>query len=264
MSGSILVLPRTRGAALVSRHGPTCRRVAQSLGAAGLQVRAAPFPHELPIGDLADVAAVLVDLDVAPNEPAAKLVGEARRAYPGVDIMAMAGIDARVRMIDALCQADVSHVLPKRGALTLPRGGVPVLGSLEGPDEHDLFAAIRRLLVGPDSPGVTPYLLSGAPVHEAQVRSTEDKDAAHQSDRQLRRVDGSDGREAASRGVGDRRAADERALRRAAERDRAAAQRAPRPAALRWRWAPTRAGDAALRLRRADAGDRGGRSVPAR
>jgi hypothetical protein len=170
--------PRVRGAALVSRHGPTCRRVAQSLGAAGLQVRAAPFPHELPIGDLADVASVLVDLDVAPNEPAAKLVAEAQRAYPEVPIMAMAGIDARARMIDALCEADVNHVLPKRGALTLPRGGVPVLGSLEGPDEHDLFAAIRRLLEGPESPGVTPYLLSGAPVHEAQIRSTEDKDAA--------------------------------------------------------------------------------------
>src|SRR5262249_6873224 len=126
--------PRTRGAALVSRHGPTCRRVAQSLGAAGLQVRAAPFPHELPIGDLADVAAVLVDLDVAPTEPVTKLVTEAQRAYPEAPIMAMAGIDARVRMIDALCETDVNHVLPKRGALTLPRGGMPVLGSLEGPD----------------------------------------------------------------------------------------------------------------------------------
>jgi hypothetical protein len=152
--------------------------VAQSLGAAGLQVRAAPFPHELPIGDLADVAAVLVDLDVAPNEPAASLVAEARRAYPGIPIMAMAGIDARVRMIDALLEEDVHHVLPKKGALTLPRGGVPVLGSLEGPEEHDLFAAIRRLLEGPGSAGVTPYLLAGAPVHEAWVRSTEDKDAA--------------------------------------------------------------------------------------
>jgi hypothetical protein len=178
MSGTIAALPRTRGAALLSRHGPTCRRVTQSLGAAGLQVRAAPFPHELPIGDLADVAAVLVDLDVDPNEPACKLVAEAQRAYPKVPIMAVAGIDARARMIDALCEADVSHVLPKRGALTLPRGGVPVLGSLEGPDEHDLFAAVRRLLVGPESPGVTPYLLAGAPVHEVQIRSTEDKDAA--------------------------------------------------------------------------------------
>jgi hypothetical protein len=152
--------------------------VAQSLGAAGLQVRAAPFPHELPIGDLADVAAVLVDLDVAPSEPVAHLVSEARRAYPEVAIMAMAGIDARVRMLDALCEADVHHVLPKRGALTLPRGGMPVLGSLEGPDEHDLFAAVRRLLGGPEMPGVAPYLLSGAPVHEVQIRSTEDKDVA--------------------------------------------------------------------------------------
>src|SRR5947207_6890590 len=136
---------KTRGAALVSKHGPTCRRVAQSLGAAGLQVRTTPFPSELPIQDLADVAALLVDLDVAPSDPPAVLINEARQAYPGTIVLAVAGIDARSRLIDALCETDVNHVVPKRGALTLPRGGMPVLGSLEGPDEHDLFAAVRRL-----------------------------------------------------------------------------------------------------------------------
>jgi hypothetical protein len=168
----------TRGAALVSKHGPTCRRVAQSLGAAGLQVRAAPFPSELPIPDLADVAALLVDLDVAPNTPAVDLISEARAHYPTAPIFAVAGIDARARLIDALCHAEVNHVMPKRGAQTLPRGGVPLLGSLEGPDEHDLFAAVRRLLTGPERPGVAPYLLAGAPVHEIEVRGSEDKDAA--------------------------------------------------------------------------------------
>ncbi len=74
----------TRGAALVSKHGPTCRRVAQSLGAAGLQVRSTKFPSELPIESLRDVAALLVDLDVAPQEPVAKLVAEARSHYRGV------------------------------------------------------------------------------------------------------------------------------------------------------------------------------------
>jgi hypothetical protein len=168
----------TRSAALVSKHGPTCRRVAQSLGAAGLQVRSTPFPSELPIADLADVAALLVDLDVSPTDPPSTLIGEARQAYPGTPILAVAGIDARQRLIDALCEADVHHVVPKRGALTLPRGGMPVLGSLEGPDEHDLFAAVRRLIEGPREAGVTPYLLANAPVHEFPVRSTEDKDAA--------------------------------------------------------------------------------------
>src|SRR4051812_35131141 len=108
---------KTRGAALVSKHGPTCRRVAQSLGAAGLQVRTTPFPSELPIPDLADVAALLVDLDVAPSDSVSVLVGEARQAYPNTPIMAVAGIDARQRLIDALCEADVNHVVPKRGAL---------------------------------------------------------------------------------------------------------------------------------------------------
>ena len=95
--------------------------------------------------------------------------------------MATAGVDARARLLDALCESDVNHVIPKRGALTLPRGGMPVLGSLEGPDEHDLFAAVRRLLDGPESPGVTPYLLAGAPVHEVSVRSSQDKDRALES-----------------------------------------------------------------------------------
>src|SRR5262245_44484161 len=104
---------RTRAAALVSRHGPTCRRVAQSLGAAGVQVRATPFPSELPIDDLGDPVALLVDLDVAPAEPPGVLLAEARHAYPRVPILATAGIDARARLLDALCEADVRHVVPK-------------------------------------------------------------------------------------------------------------------------------------------------------
>ena len=167
-----------RGAALLSKHGPTCRRVAQSLGAAGLHVRATPFPSSLPIDDLTDVVALLVDLDVSPTETPRVLLAEARAAYPDVEILATAGIDCRARLLDALCESDVNHVIPKRGALTLPRGGMPVLGSLEGPDEHDLFAAVRRLLDGPESPGVTPYLLAGAPVHEVSVRNSDDKDQA--------------------------------------------------------------------------------------
>ncbi len=169
---------QTRGAALVSKHGPTCRRVAQSLGAAGLQVRTTPFPSALPIQDLSDVAALLVDLDVSPSDPPSVLLAEARQAYPNVPLLAVAGIDARSRLIDALCEPGVHHVLPKRGALTLPRGGMPVIGSLEGPDEHDLFAAVHRLLQGPETTGVTPYLLAGAPVHEVAIHTTEDKEAA--------------------------------------------------------------------------------------
>jgi hypothetical protein len=167
-----------RAAALVSKHGPTCRRVAQSLGAAGLQVRSTPFPSELPLDGFDQIVALLVDLDVAPSDAPRLLIDEARKAYPNTELLATAGIDARARLLDALCEADVNHVIPKRGALTLPRGGMPVLGSLEGPDEHDLFAAVRRLLDGPESPGVTPYLLAGAPVHEASVRNSDDKESA--------------------------------------------------------------------------------------
>jgi hypothetical protein len=163
-------------AALVSRHGPTCRRVAQSLGAAGVQVRATPFPSELP--ELGGVVAVVVDLDVSPMESPALLIAEAKKAHPDVPVLATAGINARARLLDALCAADVDHVIPKKGSLALPRGGMPVLGVLEGPEEHDLFAAVRRLLDGPESPGVTPYLLAGAPVHEVSVRSSGDKDQA--------------------------------------------------------------------------------------
>jgi hypothetical protein len=143
-----------------------------------VQVRSTPAPSELPIHNWNDVIALLVDLDVAPNEAPAAIVGEARKAYPGVEILATAGVDARARLLEALCEAEVNHVIPKRGASAVPRGATPVLGSLEGPDEHALFAAVRRLLEGAESPGVTPYLLAGAPVHEAGVRSSEDKDRA--------------------------------------------------------------------------------------
>src|SRR3954462_4171252 len=99
MTSSNVFPLKTRGAALVSKHGPTCRRVAQSLGAAGLQVRATPFSSELPLADLSDVAALLVDLDVSPTDPPSALIAEARQAYPAVPLMAVAGIDARSRLI---------------------------------------------------------------------------------------------------------------------------------------------------------------------
>jgi hypothetical protein len=172
------ILKRVGHAALLSRHAPTCRRVTQSLGAAGLEVRAAPFPRDLPIDALADVAAVLVDLDVSPDEPPARLIAEARRAYPAVPLLVVAGVDARARLLAALCEPDVDHVLPKRGAANLPRGGVPVVRALEGPEEHDLFTAVRRLLEGPESPGVQPYLFADATVHAMAVRSSDDKQTA--------------------------------------------------------------------------------------
>ena len=145
--------------------------MAQSLGAAGVHVRTTPFPSELPVDDIGDVVALLVDLDVSPAESPAVLVAEARPAYPDVPLMATAGIDARARLLDALCEADVNHVIPKRGALdAAARRHAASSARSKGPDEHDLFAAVRRLLDGPESPGVTPYLLSGAPVHEVSVR----------------------------------------------------------------------------------------------
>jgi hypothetical protein len=141
-------------------------------------VRSTPATSALPIDNWNDVIALLVDLDVAPGASPAELVAEAKKAYPGVAILATAGVDARARLLEVLCDADVDHVIPKRGASTVPRGATPIMGTLEGPDEHDLFAAVRRLLDGPESPGVTPYLLAGAPVHEARVRSSEDKERA--------------------------------------------------------------------------------------
>jgi hypothetical protein len=150
--------------------------VAQSLGAAGLQVRAAGVLDQLPIADLPDVAALLVDLDVGPAEPVSALLAAAHKAYPGAPLLATAGINARARLLEALCEADVDHVLPKRGALNLAQGELPQLGSLEGPDEHQLFAAVRRLV--DDTRGIERYLLAGAPVTQVTVRSSADKDAA--------------------------------------------------------------------------------------
>src|SRR4051812_20604966 len=106
-----------RSAALVSRHGPTCRRVAQSLGGAGVWWRPPQFPSELPVGGGGDATALLVALVVARGAARAGLGSEALRGYPAVPLRAAAGVDARTRLLDALCEADVNHVIPKRGAL---------------------------------------------------------------------------------------------------------------------------------------------------
>jgi hypothetical protein len=168
--------PRVRAAAVLSKHGPTCRRAALSLGAAGLQVRSAGMLDQLALDNSPELAALLVDLDVAPAESVPTLVDEARSACPGVPLLITAGINARARLLQALCDADVDHVLPKRGALSLAHDQLPQLGSLEGPEEHQLFAAVRRLV--DDRRGVERYLLAGAPVTHMKVRSSAEKDVA--------------------------------------------------------------------------------------
>jgi hypothetical protein len=157
--------------------------VTQCLGAAGLVVHATAFPHELPLPTLEDLAALVVDLDVEPDRPAAEVVARAASSYPGVPVLAVAGVDARRRLIDALCDGRVSHALPKSGSLLLPAGGLlvhksPVESAVGGPVPQDLFAAVRRLVEGPERPGVAPYLLAGAPVQSRTLSSSRDKNVA--------------------------------------------------------------------------------------
>ena len=44
VAGILSLKSSSAAPALVSQHGPTCRRVAQSLGAAGVQVHTVAFP----------------------------------------------------------------------------------------------------------------------------------------------------------------------------------------------------------------------------
>ena len=111
------------------------------------------------------------------SDPPGVLISEARQAYPKVPLLAVAGIDARNRLIDALCEADVNHVMPKRGALTLPRGGMPVLGSLEGPDELDL-QVLSLLIAGASDARVARQLDVGLRTVQRRVRSLMDATAA--------------------------------------------------------------------------------------
>ena len=93
-------------AALVSRHGPTCRRVAQSLGAAGVHVRTLAVSQRAAASTTS--ATWWRCWSTSTSRPASRpACSSPRRAsrYPDAPLMATAGVDARARLLDALVRS---------------------------------------------------------------------------------------------------------------------------------------------------------------
>src|SRR3954470_14795891 len=105
-----------RRAAVVSRHPATLRQIAQALGVAGLGMRQAIGPSFLPRTTRGEFEAVIVDLDIDPEAPPATILEQVLVACPATPIVAIAGINARQRLVQALSADTVTAIVPKLGS----------------------------------------------------------------------------------------------------------------------------------------------------
>lgn len=164
-----------RRAAVVSRHPATLRQVAQALGVAGMSMRQAIGPSFLPRSGRGEFEVVLLDLDIDPDATPQSLVEAVVAACPETPVVAVAGINTRHRLIQALSVTSVVGLVPKTGTWTESAStGQPVS---EGPDEQELGTALRRLANPTPIPqGPLPYLLGGTAVEERVVGSSAEKE----------------------------------------------------------------------------------------
>src|SRR3954468_16427667 len=139
-----------RRVAVVSRHPATLRQIAQSLGVAGMAMRQAIGPSFLPRSTRGEFEAVIVDLDIDPETPPTTLIDQVLVACPAAPIIAVAGINTRQRLVQALAAPQVTATAPKLGswvensAATPGAPGVP--NGYDGTDEQELGVALRRLV----------------------------------------------------------------------------------------------------------------------
>lgn len=166
-------------ATVVSRHPATIRRVAQSLGAVGLGVTHALQPSGLPKATPGEFRVGVLDLDIDPAAQPSALVDAMAAACPGANLVVVAGIEAKRRLMGTLDAPSVRHVVPKLGSWIDKPGGDR---TFDGPDEQDLAIGLRRMLLPRSEPmGAAPYLIEGFSVIESLVTSSDDKDGTLQS-----------------------------------------------------------------------------------
>jgi hypothetical protein len=185
-------------AAIVSRHPATLKHVGQALAVARLSSRQAIGPSFLPRTTAGEFGVVLLDLDIDVTTPPPELCAQVAAACEGTPIMALAGLQARQRLIQALGHPAVTGAIPKLGAWTEAPAEE---AKIEGPDEQDLGLALRRRMERASQPlGPIPYLLSGTAIEEHIVGGSSDKevtlaemlnDAARYgfSDEKMRRIE---------------------------------------------------------------------------
>ena len=172
---------------MVARHPATLKQVAQALGVAQLSSRQAIGPSFLPRSGPREFEVLLLDLDIDPATPPPELCAQVAAACQDTPIVALAGINARHRLVQALAHEAVVGIVPKLGAwlesgTSLDAAGKPegkAEAKIEGPDEQLLGVALRRRLGSLLQPlGPAPYLLGGTPIEERLVGGSSDKDEA--------------------------------------------------------------------------------------
>lgn len=168
-----------RRAAVVARHPATLKQVAQALGVAHLSSRQAIGPSFLPRSGPGEFDVVLVDLDIDPGTAPVELCAQVAAACQKTPIVALAGVNARHRLIQSLGHEAVRGIVPKLGAWMDSGVQSSTDAKLEGPDEQWLGLDLRRRVEPPLQPlGPAPYLLSGTTVEERLVGGSADKEAA--------------------------------------------------------------------------------------
>ncbi len=162
-------------AAIVSRHPATLKHVQQALAVANLSNRQAIGPSFLPRSAPGEFQLVLLDLDIDPAAPSVELCAQVAAACKGTPIVAVAGLNARHRLVQALGHPDVVGIVPKLGAWTESA----TEAKLEGPDEQELGVLLRRRVErATQPPGPAPYLLAGTSIEERIIGGSADKDDA--------------------------------------------------------------------------------------
>jgi hypothetical protein len=97
-------------------------------------------------------------------------------ACQGTPIIALAGVNARHRLVQAWGHPDVVGAFPKIGAWT---ESLTTEGKVEGPDEQALALALRRRVERPSQPsGPAPYLLQGTTIEERIIGGSTGKEEA--------------------------------------------------------------------------------------
>ena len=167
---------------------------------ASLSSRQAIGPSFLPRSERGEFDVILLDLDLDPKAAPADLCAQVAAVCRDTPIVALAGVDARQRLMQALAHEAVVSLVPKPGAsLPLVADAAPI--PIEGPDEQWLGLALRRRVEPALQPiGPAPYLLGGTDIEERLIGGSVDKDAALQalladaarfgfSDEKVRRVE---------------------------------------------------------------------------
>jgi CheY-like chemotaxis protein len=169
---------------------------------ASLSSRQAIGPSFLPRSERGEFDLVLLDLDLDPQTAPAELCAQVAAVCRDTPIVALAGVDARQRLMQALAHDAVVSLVPKAGATLLAAvaaDAAPI--AIDGPDEQALGLALRRRVEPSAQPiGPAPYLLGGTDVEERIIGGSVDKDAALQalladaarfgfSDEKMRRIE---------------------------------------------------------------------------